>query len=306
MKSDVFISIVIPFYNEEGNLNELVSQIDEELKNLNLKTEIILVDDGSTDNSLLIASKIIKKNNNISCIELSKNFGQEKAILAGLEKANGKVIITMDSDLQHPPSLIPELIKKYNEGFDVVNTTRIDTIDNVFKKKIISRYYNLINRICKTNFKIFSFNFRLFSREFVNDFIKLKEKQRFDRGLIEWLGYKQCHIKYHANKRYSGKTKYSLKKLFTRGIDSVFNYSNRPLRIIFYFSMIFFILSLSGALYTFVSNMIQGNFKHMIWSYILAANSFIFLFIGLISEYISSIYAEVKNRPLYVIKKFIE
>lgn len=306
MKSDVFLSIVIPFYNEEGNLNELVSQIDEELKKLDSETEIILVDDGSTDNSLLVASRIIEKSNNITCIELSKNFGQEKAILAGLNKSKGEVIITMDSDLQHPPILIHELIKKYNEGFDVVNTTRIDSLENAFKKKIISRYYNIINRICKTKFKMFSFNFRLFSREFVNDFIKLKEKQRFDRGLIEWLGYKQCYIKYHANKRYSGKTKYSLKKLFTRGIDSVFNYSNRPLRMIFYFSMVLFMLSFSGALYTFVSNMIQGKFEYMIWSYILAANSFIFLFIGLLSEYISSIYAEVKNRPLYVIKKIIE
>ena len=283
---------------------------DELIKTLNSigkSFEIILIDDGSKDNSLYIARKITEKHKEVTCIELSRNFGQENAILAGMEHSCGELIVSMDADLQHPPKLVLDMIKKYEEGYDVVNTTRRDKQNNFIKTASIKLFYKILNILSGTDIKISSLNFKLISRNFLNEFIQLKEANRFDRGLIEWLGFKQCYIEYQAEMRFSGRSKYTFIKLFNRAINSISSFSTRPLHLIFHTSIIVFILSLISILIVFFRYLV-GNDEYSSLSLILG----IFLFglqylsIGIVCEYIANIYNETKKRPNYIIKNIIK
>lgn len=302
-----YLSIIIPFHNEEGNLMMLNDELIKTLNCIDKSFEIILIDDGSKDNSLYIAKKIAKKHKEITCIELSRNFGQENAILAGMEHSCGDLIISMDADLQHPPNLVLEMIAKYEEGYDVVNTTRRDKQNNLLKIASIKLFYKILNILSGTDIKISSLNFKLISRNFLNEFIQLKEVNRFDRGLIEWLGFKQCYIEYQAEMRYSGRSKYTFIKLVIRGLNSISNFSTKPLHFIFHTSIIVFMLSLISISIVFFRHML-GKDEYSSLSLILA----IFLFglqylsIGIVCEYLANIYNETKKRPNYIIKNIIK
>lgn len=216
----------------------------------------------------------------------------------------GDLIISMDSDLQHPPSTILEMITKYNEGYDVVNTTRRDRNNNIWKTNFIKLFYKILNMISGTNIQVSSLNFKLISRKFLNEFLQLKEVKRFDRGLIEWLGFKQCYIEYYAEDRYSGKTKYTFRRLVLRGIDSISSFSTKPLRLVFHISIVIFIISILIIVYTFIRYLI-GEEKNLSFPLIIATIllGIQFLSIGIVSEYIGNIYNESKKRPSYIIKK---
>lgn len=298
-----YLSIVIPFHNEEGNLILLVEQLDDVLSKINHTYEIILIDDGSTDNSLVIANKLVQKHPKVYCIELSRNFGQEQAIQAGLENALGEVIITMDSDLQHPPNFIPVLLDKFEEGYDVVNTSRKDNNISWIKKIILKLFYTILNTVSGTAIPNSSLNFKLMSRPFLNEFLKLKEKSRFDRGMIEWMGFNQCCVQYQANERNSGSSKYSFFKLIPRGIESITSFSARPLRLLFILGGIIFGVSLIGSITLLVSTKTSSNYLLAI---LLLLIGLMFLMIGILAEYVRTIYNEVKNRPRFVIKRIIK
>lgn len=301
-----YLSIIIPFHNEEGNLMILNDELIKTLDNIGKTFEIILIDDGSEDNSLYIAKKIAKKQKQVTCIELSRNFGQENAILAGMEYSCGDLIVSMDADLQHPPKLVLDMIAKYEEGYDVVNTTRRDKQNRFLKIASIKLFYKILNILSGTDIKTSSLNFKLISRDFLNEFIQLKEINRFDRGLIEWLGFKQCYIEYQAEMRYSGRSKYTFIKLFIRAINSISSFSTKPLHLIFYTSIIVFIFSLVSILIVFFRHLL-GNDEYSSFSLILG----IFLFglqylsIGIVCEYLANIYKETKKRPNYIIKNII-
>jgi glycosyltransferase involved in cell wall biosynthesis len=306
MKNDApFLSVVIPFHNEQGNLQLLVDELLHVLKATNRTYEIILVDDGSKDASLSIANKLAVNYTEVKCIELTRNFGQEKAILAGLEYASGEVIVTMDSDLQHPPACIPLLIEKFEEGYDVVNTSRIDKESGWFKRQLIKLFYKVINLISGTNMPVSSFNFKLISRQFLDEFLKLKETNRFDRGLIEWLGFKQCYLEYHANQRHTGTSNYSFFKLIFRAVDSITAYSTRLLRFFFFIGIIAFIASSIASIYIFATKSSIYGMDHYVLIFILLLAGLQLLIIGILCEYIRNIYKEVKRRPHYVIKNII-
>ncbi|MEW6602914.1 MAG: glycosyltransferase family 2 protein, partial [Nitrospirota bacterium] len=206
------ISVIIPAYNEAGNIGVIAQKAADQLKHRG-PYEIIFVDDGSTDSTLHEIKQVAEKNGNIKYISLSRNFGHQRALKAGLDNATGDCVISMDSDLQHPPELIDELIRKWEEGYDVVYTIRKDP-DNIgyFKKTTSKLFYKIINMISDVDVPLGSADFRLLDKKVINELRKFKENFLFVRGLVSWLGFNQTGIEYETHNRYSGTSKYSLRK----------------------------------------------------------------------------------------------
>jgi len=297
------ISIVIPAYNEEDNIIPLYQSISEILTNNDF--ECIFVDDGSTDNTFEHIKKLSDENANVRGISFSRNFGHQIALLAGLKEAKNDLVIMLDSDGQHPPQIIPELINKYNEGYDIVNTKRLSTEDNNIFKNISSKlYYRMLNVLTDVPIEASSSDFRLMSRKAVDAFLKLEEKDRFTRGLVSWIGFKQAVVSYKAPKRKHGKSKYTFRKMLRLAWDGITSFSSKPLKLSMYigiFSLIFGILYSFYALFAhFAGNTIQGWTSTII--IILLLGGFQLLSIGIIGEYLSRIFNEAKNRPHYFIK----
>lgn len=299
------ISIVVPVYNEEGNLQALYDRLGAVLKPLNLSYEIIMVDDGSADRSPAIIAELHKKDPRVKLIGFSKNFGHMIALSAGLDHASGNAVITMDADLQHPPQLIPELIKKWRSGAEVVNTLRKDTKGAGIFKNISARFfYWLINRIAKIDLPANAADYRLLDRKVVEALKSVRERSRFLRGLIRWVGFRQESVEYEADPRFSGKTKYSFGRMISFALDGITSFSSFPLRLATYLGLAIALFSFLYILYAiyirlFTSQAIAG------WTSVLVAVLFIggiqLIFLGVIGEYLSRVYEETKQRPLYIV-----
>lgn len=301
------ISIVIPLLNEEGNIPNLYQSLVSVLEKMNKNFEIIFVDDGSKDSSFRIISEICEKDDNVLGIALSRNFGHQIAITAGIEHSSGEAVVTMDADLQHPADIIPVLYKKYEEGYDIVNTIREETADEGAFKKITSKgFYSLINKLSDTHIEPASADFRLMSRKAVNAFLQIKEKDRFTRGLISWMGFRQTYIPYSAPERFSGKSKYSVKKMFRFASDGITSFSSKPLRISFYAGLIVSFIGLIYSAYAIVEffrgKTIPGWTSIMVTVLIIGGIQLIS--IGIIGEYLARVFNEAKNRPLYFVKEY--
>ncbi len=300
------LSIVIPCYNEESNIEELFNELKKVIDSFHFTCEVIFIDDGSKDNTYHEIEKKSLDYDYVRGISLSRNFGHQIALLAGLEKSSGDIIVTLDADLQHPPNVIPELIKKYEEGYDIVNTRRLDDASTSLFKKITSKwFYIFINKLSDVRVEPFGADFRLMSRETVDAFLSIKEHDRFTRGLVSWIGFNQCIIKYKANPRFSGKSSYTLKKMIKLAINGVTTMSSKPLRISLYLGLIFFVTGIVYALF------IIGNYFNGLnvegWTSILITILILggiqLLILSIIGEYVSRIFNETKSRPLYLVKK---
>jgi len=298
------LSIVIPAYNEEKNIKLLYKQIISALKNFEF--ECIFVDDGSKDNTFEEIKILSEKDNRIKGLSFSRNFGHQTALLAGLKEVENDIIITIDADGQHPPVIIPELINEYQKGFDIVNTKRISTADASFFKKLSSKwYYKILNTLTDIKIESDSSDFRLMTKRTVNAFLQIDEKDRFTRGLVKWIGFKQSVIEFKAPERMSGKSKYTFRKMFRFAFDGITSFSSKPLK----FSIITGIFSLfSGIIYSIyiiimysIGKTTPGWASMML--VILILGGFQLLSIGIIGEYISRIFNETKNRPHYFIKE---
>ncbi len=300
------ISMVIPVFNEAENIQFLYQNIIEVLgKNEIAEYEIVFVDDGSKDDTFIKIKELSSINKSVRGISLSRNFGHQIAIFAGIELSKGDLVITMDGDMQHPPSVIPEMIRLYKNGFDIVNTKRIDAEGTGFFKKATSKFfYKIINLMSDVYIEPASSDFRLMSRKATNAFLEIPERDRFTRGLISWMGFRQAIIEYKANPRYKGKSKYSLRKMMRFAFDGITSFSSKPLRLALYFGFIFFMLGMIYAAYAVVQYF-QG---HTIpgWTSILLTviimGSIQLLSIGLLGEYLARIFREAKNRPKYFVK----
>lgn len=304
------ISIVIPIFNEEKNIIVLAEEIKKELSTTSYSYEIIFVNDGSNDRSLEILRKfILNEDNFIKCISLSRNFGHQVALSAGIEIAKGEIVITMDGDLQHPPELILDLISKYNEGYDIVNTIRINDKNETTFKRISSKgFYSIVNFLSEVHIEAASSDFRLMNRKTVNAFLEINEKDRFTRGLIGWMGFKQAFLPYIPNKRNTGTTKFSVKKMLKFAFDGITSFSSKPLRISFYIGLIISFISLIYGSFAIVSYFKGNNIPG--WTSILISILFIggiqLISIGIVGEYLARVYTQSKNRPLYLINEIIE
>jgi polyisoprenyl-phosphate glycosyltransferase len=303
----VDISVVIPIFNEEGNIDIIYNDLREALRSFETY-ELIFVDDGSYDNSFEKIKQLAKQNRSIKAISFSRNFGHQIAITAGLEVSKGEVVVTMDADGQHPASVISELFSKYEEGFDVVNTIRkYEERPGTFKRMSSSFFYFFINRFSDTTITPASADFRLLSRKAVLAFLRFKEKQRFTRGLVSWMGFEQATVEYNSPKRLSGDSKYSNKKMLRLAGDGITSFTSRPLRLSFYIGLVIALAGFFYAIYAlvqyFVGNTVPGWTSLLIVVLILGGTQLIS--IGILGEYLARVFSEVKNRPLYLVKESI-
>lgn len=306
MNKEIKISVIVPIMNEEGNIKMLIRKISDVL-DVYSNWEALFVDDGSKDDTLCEIKKQQLKNGKIKYISFSRNFGHQNALRAGFDFADGDCVICMDGDMQHPPELIPKMIEKWREGYDIVYTIRLDDPKTSFlKRKTANIFYNIMNNFSDIKIDQGAADFRLVDRK-VADVIKtVREENLFMRGMISWLGFKQYGIKYNPEKRHWGKTKYTFKKMLKFAIAGITSFSIKPLHISTICGYIIALASFVYALYAifvrvFTDNTVSG------WTSVLVAVLFIggiqLISIGILGEYIGKLFMESKKRPSYIIKE---
>jgi glycosyltransferase involved in cell wall biosynthesis len=301
------ISIVVPVFNEEEVLPVLYYSIVEVMNQLAMPFELILVNDGSTDRSMDIMLDFHKRDKNIKVIELSRNFGHQIAVIAGLDYASGEAVITMDSDLQHPPELIEQLIKKWQQGYEVVFTNRDHTESASLLKTITSRlFYAIMNRLAEVNIPAGSADFRLLDRKVVDAIRALGERAVFLRGLVSWVGYRQAAIHYSAAPRYGGKSKYSFMRMLRFAIDGVTSFSTIPLYISAFMGMIMSVLGFIYGMFAIYARVFTGYVVEG-WTSVIVTVLFLgginLIILGIQGTYTARIYNEVKGRPRYLVRR---
>ena len=301
------ISIIIPCYNEEDNIHVITLQIQKLFLNLHFSYECIFIDDGSSDGTLHAIKEICSSSNNFRYISFSRNFGHQKALLAGLKASIGSAVITMDADLQHPVAVIPQLLAEWEKGYDVVNTSRKDNLSTGFFKSITSAlFYRIINFLTELKLEPGSADFRLLDRKVVDVICQSREDELFLRGLVHWYGFTQTTLSYIAATRLHGQTKYSLCKMMALALNGITSFSIKPLRLGIILSASFTLLSCIEAYYVlyiafFTEKSVSG------WSslalLISALGAVTLLMLGIIGEYIGHLFIQSKGRPAYIIKE---
>ncbi|CAH6822712.1 glycosyl transferase family 2 [Vibrio sp. HI00D65] len=306
----VLLSIIVPFYNEQEVLEEFHSRLTKVLDSLPITSEIVYVDDGSKDNSLDVVSSFTSINSSISVIGLSRNFGKESAMSAGLEHCRGQAVILLDADLQDPPELIPQMIAKWREGYDVVNMQRRQRDGETwFKKFSAASFYKVMNAAAKIDVPENVGDFRLLSREVVDHINQLPERNRYMKGIFSWPGFRQATIQFNRDARFCGETKWNYLKLIGLAMDGITSFSIRPLRIA---TAVGGLVALSAFIYGMVIVFKTMMFGEPITGYPsmmvvqLALGGIQLLSIGLMGEYIGRIFIETKNRPLYLIQSVVD
>jgi len=304
-------SIVASVYNEEECLQMFYKSLSETLDSLSISYEIIFVNDGSTDNSLTLLKKLASEDNTITIIDFSRNFGQEAAMLAGIDHACGEAVICMDSDLQHPTKMIPKMLQKKAEGFEVVNMVRTMRHDAAFflQKKYVKLFYKFINSVSSIKLVENAPDFFLISKKVCKllqqDF---RERTRFLRGIIQLVGFKKTTVEFEAPKRAAGKSKYSFFKLLKLASTAIFSFSKLPLRLGIITGLIFGVLCIALIIFSFVMWLLEKTVPGYTTLIIfMSAFAGIQLFItGLIGQYIGYVFDEVKGRPLYIVNEIYE
>ena len=296
------ISIVTPVYNEEDNVVFFHEEITKFMKTTGMDYELIYVNDGSRDRTDELIRELAEKDPHVRAITFARNFGHQTAITCGMDFARGDAVITMDGDMQHPPELIPLLLEKWKDGYDIVQTIRTSTEDSGFIKKITSAgYYKVINSISKTPVTPGGSDFRQMNRKSLDVFLRFREHARFIRGIVGGLGFKQTTIKFEAPARHAGVSKFSMNKMLHFAMDGILTNSTTPLRAAFYAGAVsgfIGILLILHVLYSYlVGNTVPGWATMTILIAFFGSANLVGL--GIIGEYIGRIYEESKNRPLY-------
>jgi len=304
------VSIVVPVYNEEDNLREFHKRITEVMSKEPYDYSIVFVNDGSSDGSAVILNELAKEDAHVEAYLLSRNYGHQMALTCGLDNADGDAVVTMDGDLQHPPEIVPQLLRLWEDGNEIVITKRMATEDaGFFKNLTSSAYYKLINTMSKIEITPGGSDFRLMDRIAVDAFKEYRERARFIRGLISTLGFKVATVEFVAPPRFAGHSKYNLRKMLHFALDGITAFSNLPLRWAFYIGLVFGIFSiglLGHVLYVkFISNDAVPGWATTVAS-VLLLGGIQLVGIGILGEYIGRIFEEVKHRPLYLVSRHIK
>lgn len=300
----MLLSIIVPCYNEGESIKYTYKEIKKVVDNIKINYEIVFINDGSKDNTLEILKNISLNNQAVKYISFSRNFGKEAGMLAGLKYSTGDCVVIMDADLQHPPELIPEMIKYYKEGYDQVIAKRNRKGDNKCRTFLSKLYYKIVNKLIDVELVDGVGDFRLLSRKAVNSILAMKEYNRFSKGIFSWIGFKQKVIEYENQSRVAGETKWSLKSLLSYGIDGIIAFNNRPLRVCFLIGSFLIMMSLVYIIFLFIQIIISGidvpGYFTTIAS-IMIIGGVQLVFIGVLGEYIGKIYYEVKKRPHFIV-----
>lgn len=303
------ISIVLPVFDEEENIAEVYEAVTRQLVSLAEPYEILFVDDGSRDGSLERIRELSARDPHVRGVSLSRNFGHQVAITAGLEHAAGDAVIVMDSDLQHPPDLIPQMVAKWGEGYDVVYTIR-EGRDHAgpLKRWSASVFYRLMNRMCDIEIPANTPDFRLMDRRVVDALRQMPERTRFLRGLVSWVGFRQTAIRFVAAPRSHGQTKYPLARMLRFSLDGVTAFSTVPLRMASYIGLFAALSGIPYALWAIYARLFTDWAVHG-WASVVVALLFLggvqLLSIGIMGEYLGRVYEEAKGRPLYLTQELI-
>lgn len=304
------ISIVVPCYNEEKNINNFYEEMIKTLEKVkeNYSYEIIFVNDGSNDQTEIEVKKVRKTDKNIILISFSRNFGKEAAIYAGLNNATGDLVALIDADLQHPPVTILEMIKGINEGYDVVATKRKNRKGEPVIKSVFSKlFYKMMRMFIPIEKNVQ--DFRLMKKEVVDAILSLKEYNRFSKGIFTWVGFNIKYIEIENIERKAGKTKWSFKKLFNYAIEGITSFTTAPLKASTLMGFCISIIAIISTIVIILQTLIYGKdvpgYASIITA-ILFMGGVQLISIGILSEYISKMYLEIKKRPKYIIKEKID
>lgn len=300
------LSVVVPVYNEAANVDALLARLIPALDATALPYEVIFADDGSRDETAACVLRAAAARPSIRLVRLSRNFGHQAALLAGLEQALGGAAISMDGDLQHPPELIGELVARWRQGYDVVQSIRREPADASLLKRGLSRtFYRVLSAVSRIRVTPGAADFRLLSREALDAFLLCRERARFNRGLVQWIGFPYAEVPYDAEPRFAGRTKYTFPAMLRLAGDAIFSFSSLPLRI----------AGLAGALVSLVA---AGYLIFVLWAAmftervqpgwtstlatILVLGGMQLVVLWILGEYIGRLYDEAKQRPLYIIR----
>ena len=303
------VTIIIPAYNEEESLPLLHERLNKVINNLTeYEFEILFINDGSKDKTVQIIKEFRAKDERVSYVDFSRNFGKEVAMIAGLDYAKGDCVIFIDADLQDPPELIPELIKYWEEGYDDVYARRRSRKGETFLKKFTSKlYYKVLQSLTRVEIQRDTGDFRLLDKRCVNALRQLRETQRCSKSMFSWIGYNKKEVLFDRDPRIAGKTKWNYKKLIDLAIDGITSFTTSPLRISTYLAIPTFLLLIGYFVYVVIKcithHVAIEAFQAIILLVLFFAGIQIMLF-GIMGEYLGRIFNETKNRPLYFIKEY--
>lgn len=305
------ISYVLPVYNESEGIEQFYAELKKSLAKLKIyKFELIFINDGSRDDSLIKLLSIHEQDSRVKVINFSRNFGHQKAITAGLDYAVGDAVVIMDTDLQDPPSVSLELIQKWEEGFEVVYAKRAKRKDTFFKKLTAGAYYRLLGMFAEINIPRDTGDFRLMDRKVVDSINQFREQNRFMRGLVSFVGFKQSAVEFDREGRFAGKTHYPLQKMLKLAFDGITSFSTKPLQLITQIGLFVSLLSLLGIIYALVLKIFFPEITVSGWTLLMISVLFIggvqMLMLGILGVYIGRIYTQVQERPLYIVSEIYD
>jgi dolichol-phosphate mannosyltransferase len=305
--SSVSLSVVVPVFNEREALPELYRRVTAVMAQLGVTHELILVNDGSTDGSWDAILSLACEDRRVKALGLSRNFGHQLAITAGLHAARGDAVVVMDGDLQDPPELIHALYGKFQEGYDVVFAQRrLREGETLWKRTTAKAFYRLMRQMTALDIPVDTGDFRLMSRRVADEMRRLHEQNPFIRGLVTWVGYNQVAVPYDRDRRHGGRTKFSTAKMMKFALDGITSFSSRPLRIASHVGLFFAVASLALMSGLVVYKLSGGTGVIQGWTSLIVAVLLLgglnLIAIGLLGEYIGRIYDQVKGRPTYLVK----
>ncbi|QWU16868.1 dolichol-phosphate mannosyltransferase [Paenibacillus sophorae] len=302
-------SVIVPMYNEEEVISHTYKRLKEVMDRSGDAYELIFVNDGSRDRSADMIREIADRDGHVKLIDFSRNFGHQVAITAGMDYARGEAVVVIDADLQDPPEVILELIAKWKQGYEVVYAKRLKRHGETLFKKITAKlFYRLLSSMTSVDIPTDTGDFRLIDRKVCNVLRELKEKNRYVRGLVSWVGFRQTMVEYVREERFAGETKYPLKKMIRFALDGITSFSHKPLKIASYLG---FLLSFSSFVFLFFVLMQKWFTSRTVpgWASIVGVNllfnGIVLMILGVIGEYIGRIYDESKDRPLYIVREAV-
>ncbi len=307
------VSVVSPVYEEEQGIEEFHRRLVACLTTLgpDLDYEVVYVNDGSTDRSLELLQTIVADDSHVRVVDLSRNFGHQVALSAGVDHAIGDAVVVIDSDLQDPPEVIPEMIEKWQKGFKVVYGVRVSRAGETRFKLFTSKlYYGLVDRVSEVPLPRQAGDFRLLDRAVVDVLARMPERNRYVRGMVAWAGFSQCAVEYERDPRFAGDTKYTFRKMVHLAFDGITSFSDRPLRLATQLGLVVMAVAFAFAGWVIVASIVDPGGGGRGWPSLMAVVALLggiqLLCIGVLGEYVGRIYRETKGRPLYVVAEVLQ